>query len=220
VQHECDVVVIGGGPAGSSAATLLAERGHKVVLLEKDSHPRFHIGESLLPANMPLFEKLGVADEIHAIGMEKFGATFVSPWHDSTAGFKFAEATDPTMPMAYQVRRSEFDEILFRRASAAGAETHENTRVREIDLGDAKRPPTSRARAPTARRANGARGSSSTPPAATRSSPTRSRSSGATRRTTAPRSSAISATRGAIAASSRATSSSSGSTTAGSGSSR
>jgi flavin-dependent dehydrogenase len=142
VQRECDVVVIGGGPAGATAATLLAERGHKVVLLEKDSHPRFHIGESLLPANMPLFEKLGVADQVHAIGMEKWGATFVSPWHDRTSGFRFADATDPSMPKAYQVRRSEFDEILFRRAAAAGAESHENTRVREFDLGDAHTPPT------------------------------------------------------------------------------
>jgi flavin-dependent dehydrogenase len=136
VEQECDVVVIGGGPAGSTAATLLAQRGHKVVLLEKESHPRFHIGESLLPANMPLFEKLGVADEIHAIGMEKLGATFVSPWHDRTAGFRFADATDPSMPRAYQVRRSEFDEILFRRARTAGAEAYENTRVREFELGD------------------------------------------------------------------------------------
>jgi flavin-dependent dehydrogenase len=145
MQQECDVVVVGGGPAGSTAATLLAERGHKVVLLEKESHPRFHIGESLLPANMPLFEKLGVADAINAIGMEKWGATFVSPWHDHTAGFRFADATDPSIPMAYQVRRSEFDEILFRRAAAAGAEAYENTRVREFELGDAKTPPTVKA---------------------------------------------------------------------------
>ena len=145
MQRECDVVVIGGGPAGSTAATLLAERGHKVVLLEKESHPRFHIGESLLPANMPLFERLGVADEINAIGMKKWGATFVSPWHDHTAGFRFADATDPSMPMAYQVRRSEFDEILFRRAAAAGAEAYENARVREFDLGDAHTPPSVKA---------------------------------------------------------------------------
>jgi flavin-dependent dehydrogenase len=139
--QECDVVVIGGGPGGSTTATLLAERGHRVVLVEKDSHPRFHIGESLLPANVPLFEKLGVAREMQAIGLEKWGATFVSPWHDKTAGFEFADATDPSMPMSYQVRRSEFDEILFRRAAAAGALTLENCRVRDLELGDRSAPP-------------------------------------------------------------------------------
>ncbi|MGZ5083607.1 MAG: NAD(P)/FAD-dependent oxidoreductase [Usitatibacter sp.] len=138
---ECDVVVIGGGPAGSTAATLLAERGHRVVLLEKESHPRFHIGESLLPANMPLFEKLGVDREVEAIGMQKWGATFVSPWHDRTAGFEFADSTDPTMPMAYQVRRSEFDQILFRRAAGCVAEARENCRVRDVDLGGRGRTP-------------------------------------------------------------------------------
>ena len=78
---ETDVVVIGGGPAGSSAAIVLAERGHRVAQLEKSRHPRFHIGESLLPANLPLFERLGVAGEVRAIGMRKWGAEFVSPWH-------------------------------------------------------------------------------------------------------------------------------------------
>ena len=141
MQQECDVVVIGGGPAGSTAATLLAERGHRVVLLEKERHPRFHIGESLLPANVPLFEKLGVAGEIAAIGMEKRGATFVSPWHDHTAGFRFAEALDKSMPLAYQVRRSEFDEILFRRAARAGADAREGVRVRDVDLGGPATPP-------------------------------------------------------------------------------
>ena len=139
--QECDVVVIGGGPAGSTASTLLADRGYRVVLLEKETHPRFHIGESLLPANLPLFDKLGVADEIRAIGMEKWGATFVSPWHDRISGFEFADALDPSMPMAYQVRRSEFDEILFRRASRAVADAREGCRVREIDLGGADRMP-------------------------------------------------------------------------------
>jgi flavin-dependent dehydrogenase len=143
--EDCDVVVIGGGPGGSTTATVLAERGHRVVLLEKNSHPRFHIGESLLPANMQLFERLGVAREIEAIGMEKWGAVFVSPWHDSTSGFEFADATDPSMPKAYQVRRSEFDEILFRRAAAAGARAHEKCRVREFGLGDRDSPPWVRA---------------------------------------------------------------------------
>ena len=142
MQRECDVVVIGGGPAGSTTAALLADRGHHVVLVEKDSHPRFHIGESLLPANMPLFEKLGVADEVRKIGMEKYGATFVSPWHDRTSGFQFADAMDPSMPMAYQVRRSEFDEILFRRAERVVAEARENCRVREVTLGDRDTRPT------------------------------------------------------------------------------
>jgi flavin-dependent dehydrogenase len=141
VQKECDVVVIGGGPGGSTAATLLAERGHRVVLLEKEAHPRFHIGESLLPANVPLFEKLGVGREMEAIGMEKWGATFVSPWHDKTAGFEFADALDPSMPKAYQVRRSEFDEILFRRAERVVMEARENCRVRDVDLGGRDSPP-------------------------------------------------------------------------------
>ena len=70
---ECDVLVIGGGPAGATAGALLAQQGYKVVVLEKAHHPRFHIGESLLPANLPLFERLGVADAVKAIGMEKMG---------------------------------------------------------------------------------------------------------------------------------------------------
>ena len=60
-MYDTDVLVIGGGPAGSTAATLLRQRGYRVALFEKDRHPRFHIGESLLPANLPLLERLGVA---------------------------------------------------------------------------------------------------------------------------------------------------------------
>ncbi|WP_413436521.1 NAD(P)/FAD-dependent oxidoreductase [Sulfuriferula sp. GW1] len=131
---DCDVLVIGGGPAGSTAAALLAERGHRVTLLEKAHHPRFHIGESLLPANLPLLEKLGVADAVKAIGMEKWGAEFVSPWHDHKQTFEFADAMDKSMPMAYQVRRAEFDEILIRNAGSKNARVVEGCQVEDVDF--------------------------------------------------------------------------------------
>src|SRR5207342_2510020 len=73
---QVDVLVVGGGPAGSTAATLLARKGHRVLLLEKGRHPRFHIGESLLPMNLPILERLGVLEQVHAIGTFKAGADF------------------------------------------------------------------------------------------------------------------------------------------------
>jgi flavin-dependent dehydrogenase len=129
---ECDVLVIGGGPAGSTAAALLTEKGHCVTLIEKAHHPRFHIGESLLPANLPLLEKLGVADQVRAIGMEKWGAEFVSPWHDHTQEFQFADAWDKSMPHAYQVERAAFDDILIRNARSKGATVIEGCRVSDV----------------------------------------------------------------------------------------
>jgi flavin-dependent dehydrogenase len=130
----CDVLVIGGGPAGATAAALLAERGYRVTLFEKTHHPRFHIGESLLPANLPLLDKLGVADAVKAIGMEKWGAEFVSPWHEHKQSFEFADAMDKSMPMAYQVRRSEFDEILIRNASRKNARVVEGCQVQDVNF--------------------------------------------------------------------------------------
>jgi len=132
---HCEVLVIGGGPAGSTIATLLARRGRRVVVVEKDRHPRFHIGESLLPLNLPLFEQLGVKDAVAAIGMLKYGAQFNSPEHGKSLTFEFANALDPTWPHAYQVRRSEFDHLLLRHCAANGAEVHEGTRVTEVDFG-------------------------------------------------------------------------------------
>jgi len=127
------VLVIGGGPAGSTAATLLAEKGHRVTLLEKAHHPRFHIGESLLPANLALLDQLGVRAEVEAIGMQKWGAEFISPWHAHQQSFEFANAWDKTMPSAFQVRRSEFDEILIRNAGRKALKVIEGCRVREVE---------------------------------------------------------------------------------------
>ncbi len=121
LHDSCQVLIIGRGPAGSTCAALLAERGIDLILLEKGQHPRFHIGESLLPANLPLFEQLGVADAIAAIGMKKDGVDFNSPSHPLPTHVEFAEARDKSMSSAWQVTRSEFDEILLRNAQARSA---------------------------------------------------------------------------------------------------
>lgn len=130
--QRCDVLVIGGGPAGSTIAPLLAQKGYAVTLLEKAHHPRFHIGESLLPANLPLFEKLGVAEQVRAIGMEKWGAEFNSPCHDHSQSYAFTDAIDKSMPMAYQVMRSTFDEILIKNAARLGVNVVEGCLVKQV----------------------------------------------------------------------------------------
>ena len=73
-EYRCDVLVIGGGPGGSTISAFLVQKGWKVVLLEKEHHPRFHIGESLLPLNLPLLGRLGVLDQVDQIGLVKPGA--------------------------------------------------------------------------------------------------------------------------------------------------
>ena len=128
----CDVLVIGGGPGGSTIAALLAGEGRDVVLLEKARHPRFHIGESLLPANVALFDELGLRPELERIGMPKWGVEFVSPDHAHQSLLEFGDAWDKTMPYAWQVRRSELDEILFRNAATQGARTLEGARVDDV----------------------------------------------------------------------------------------
>src|SRR5262245_6208541 len=130
--ETCDVLVIGGGPAGSTVSTFLRRDGWHVVLLEKDEHPRFHIGESLLPRNLPIFDELGVAEKIRAIGVLKRGADFTLPGETTHVVADFSKAFDPSPPTAYQVKRAEFDETLLRHAEQAGVIVHERTKATSV----------------------------------------------------------------------------------------
>jgi flavin-dependent dehydrogenase len=131
--EQCDVVVIGGGPAGSTAATLLARRGYRVIALEKDRHPRFHIGESLLPMNLPIFERLGVLDKVKALGVFKPGADFEADNERGYNSFDFERAIGNSPPHAYQVWRQDFDSMLYRHAGENGADAREGHEVRSVE---------------------------------------------------------------------------------------
>jgi flavin-dependent dehydrogenase len=127
--ENCDVAVIGGGPAGSTTAALLARRGHSVILLEKAHHPRFHIGESLLPMNLPLFERLGVLDKVRALGVVKPGADFEADNERGYNSFAFARALGNSPPHAFQVWRADFDRMLFQHARSCGVSAREGHEV-------------------------------------------------------------------------------------------
>ena len=136
-----DVLVIGGGPAGTTAATFLARRGWKVTLLEKDVHPRFHIGESLLPMNLPILERLGVLEQVKQIGVHKPGADFpMRGDRDSINVFRFDRALDPKFGYAYQVKRAEFDALLFDNALANGVDARQQVKVEQVEFGADGRP--------------------------------------------------------------------------------
>ncbi|MCG6968701.1 MAG: tryptophan 7-halogenase [Gammaproteobacteria bacterium] len=135
MNNQCDVLIIGGGPAGTTIGSFLSQKGWKVTLLEKDCHPRFHIGESLLPMNLPILERLGVLQQVEKIGVVKRGAEFNSKSESTRRStIYFRKAMDKSHPLAYQVKRSEFDEILFRNCQRIGVNALEGVRVRNVEF--------------------------------------------------------------------------------------
>lgn len=132
-QPEHDVIVIGGGPGGATAAAFLAASGHRVIVLEKEHFPRFHIGESLLPYNRRIFEELGVWDELQQQGYpRKFGAQFHLGNAEKHTKFVFSEGRFTHEPRAIQVERATFDHLLLKNAARKGAEVREGWTVRRF----------------------------------------------------------------------------------------
>lgn len=127
--ETCDVLVIGGGPGGSTAATMLARKGWRVTMLEKSQHPRFHIGESLLPMCLPVFERLGVMEKVRKLGLHKAGADFEADNERGYNVFSFKRALGESPPYSFQVWRQDFDQMLFEHAREHGVETRENAQV-------------------------------------------------------------------------------------------
>ena len=131
-----EVAVIGGGPGGSTTATMLARQGRQVLLFERERFPRDHVGESLLPASMPILEELGVAEAVAAAGfLKKWGASMVWGVDETRWHWRFEEASRQ-YPHSYQVVRSEFDRILLDHASASGVDVRQGVRVAEVETRD------------------------------------------------------------------------------------
>jgi halogenation protein CepH len=132
MSTKFDVIVIGGGPAGSTAAGFLAQLGARVLLLEKDHFPRYHIGESLLSATLPILDGLGATPAVERAGfVRKPGGTFV--WGSRAEPWSFFFREDPGgRPYAYHVLRSQFDHILLRHAAQLGVDVREGHQVREV----------------------------------------------------------------------------------------
>jgi flavin-dependent dehydrogenase len=128
-----DVIIVGGGPAGSTAGTLLAKQGWKVAILEKEQFPRFKIGESLLPGSLCTFERMGVKEKIdRADVIVKYGGKIISACGTRTNRFLFSNVFRCKYPTAYQVERSRFDQILLDHAAETGCDVRQGVKVTDF----------------------------------------------------------------------------------------
>jgi len=129
-MSEYDTIIIGGGPAGSTAGALLAEKGRKVLILEKEKFPRYHVGESLMPFCYFTFERLGILDMLNERAYtNKHSVQFVTNDGKMSAPFYFFQHLDHPAATTWQVKRSEFDELMLDNARSKGAEVREETQV-------------------------------------------------------------------------------------------
>ncbi len=132
--NQFDAIVIGGGPAGASSAAILAEYGHRVLVLEREKFPRYHIGESMIPFTYQPMERLGLIPVMKTSGfVKKYSVVFISPSGRASQPFYFFNRYDrESVAQTWQVLRSEFDEILLNNARAKGAEVLEEITVQEL----------------------------------------------------------------------------------------
>ena len=131
-EIETDVAVIGAGPGGTAAAAYLARAGLKVMIFEREAFPRFRIGESLLPHNLPILHELGLGEEMEKRFIRKYGAHFADRYGNRRSRYPFASAIDKKYPYAYEVERAEFDEMLLEKALELGATARMDWTVREV----------------------------------------------------------------------------------------
>lgn len=136
MEHIQDVIIIGGGPSGSTAATLLARQGHSVTVLEKEKFPREHVGESLLPFCYPLFQELGILDEMKKRFVRKSTVRFMSPDASTSTNWCFNHVIKDESHLSFHVKRSEFDKVLLDNSRKHGATVREATRVRTVEFED------------------------------------------------------------------------------------
>ena len=133
MQSNYDCIVLGGGPAGSTAAALVAGAGYSTLLVEREKNPREHVGESLMPESYWVFEKLGVLDKLNASRFsKKVGVQFVNNTGKESAPFFFRSHDDRDCAETWHVERAEFDKMLFDNAREKGADCIDQTRVLDV----------------------------------------------------------------------------------------
>ena len=139
--HNYNTIVIGGGPAGSTVATLVAEQGHRVLLLEREAEPKFKIGESLIPATYWTFKRLGMLEKLRASHFpQKYSVQFYSRSGKASSPFYFFQTNPHESAVTWQVLRSEFDEMLLDNATEKGVEIRRGPAYEKSSLRETQQP--------------------------------------------------------------------------------